>query len=212
MERTSTKGKTIAKRRRPLERPDEILEAALEVFGTKGLAGARMADIADRAGVAKGTVYLYFETKDELFRAVVRKSIGDAVAAMSEASVGETASERLQALIPALWDVLRSAQFHIVYRLVYAELHHFPELTRFYSDEVAAGSLSNYIAEQIEQGIEEEAFRKVDPVVTARMLLALLVKHAVWLSQPDLFRHVASRDAGAVLNDITEFFFAALRR
>ncbi|MGA7306556.1 MAG: TetR/AcrR family transcriptional regulator [Rhodothermales bacterium] len=211
MDVSSTKRKPVA-RRRPLERPDEILEAALEVFGTNGLASARMADIAERAGVAKGTVYLYFETKDELFRAVVRKTIGDAVAAMSEASVGDTARGRLQALMPALWDILRSPQFHTVYRLVYAELHHFPELTRFYSDEVAAGSLSSYIAEEIRQGIDEGEFRDVDPVVTARMLLALFVKHAVWLSRPDLFRHVASRSAEAVLNDITDFFFAALRR
>ena len=62
-------------RRLPEERPKQILEAALAVFAERGLAAARLEDIAKRAGVSKGTIYLYFENKEELFRGVVRDTV-----------------------------------------------------------------------------------------------------------------------------------------
>src|ERR1700685_929594 len=68
-------------RRRKQARPPEILEAALAVFAERGLTGARMEDIAARAGVTKGTIYLYFESKDAVFRALLAESIGERVAA-----------------------------------------------------------------------------------------------------------------------------------
>src|SRR6202142_3712630 len=74
-------------RRRKQARPPEILQAALTVFAEKGLTGARMEDIAARAGVTKGTIYLYFESKDAVFRALLAESNGerlDASAALIE--------------------------------------------------------------------------------------------------------------------------------
>src|SRR5689334_25392266 len=62
-------------RRLPEERPRQILEAALAVFGERGLAGARLEDIAKRAGVSKGTIYLYFPNKEELFRSMIRQTV-----------------------------------------------------------------------------------------------------------------------------------------
>src|ERR687885_303898 len=62
-------------RRRPEERPGQIIEAALQVFGERGLAGARLEDIAKRAGVSKGTIYLYFPNKEELFRSMIRQTV-----------------------------------------------------------------------------------------------------------------------------------------
>src|SRR5512147_1503209 len=62
-------------RRLPEERPRQILDAALEVFGERGLAGARLDDIARRAGVSKGTIYLYFANKEELFREMIRGTL-----------------------------------------------------------------------------------------------------------------------------------------
>ena len=69
-------------RRRPEHRPQQIIEAALEVFGECGLAKSRLQDIADRAGVSKGTIYLYFPNKEELFREMVRQT---AIAAIENA-------------------------------------------------------------------------------------------------------------------------------
>src|SRR3954470_17850474 len=62
-------------RRLPKERPAQIVEAALEAFGERGLAGARLEDIARRAGVAKGTIYSYFPNKEALFQAVIRRTV-----------------------------------------------------------------------------------------------------------------------------------------
>ena len=67
--------------RRKQARPAEILDAALKVFAEKGYAGARMDDIARRAGVTKGTIYLYFENKEAVFKSLVRESIGTTLAA-----------------------------------------------------------------------------------------------------------------------------------
>src|SRR5476651_1052584 len=78
----STKSAQPKWRRRPEHRPQQIIEAALEVFGECGLANARLQDIAERAGVSKGTIYLYFPNKEELFREMVRQT---AVAAIEYA-------------------------------------------------------------------------------------------------------------------------------
>ncbi len=199
-----------ARRRRPEARPDEILTAALDEFAERGLAGARIADIATRAGVAKGTVYLYFETKDDLFRAAVRQTTAEAVAALREAAVGDTARARLEAAIPVFWGAIRSRRFGTVHRLVMGEIHQFPELARFYSQEVA-GQASSLLADLVHEGIEAGEFRRVDPLTAARMLVALCVKHATWFSRPDLFTHLTERPEADVLADVADFFFAALR-
>ena len=70
--------------RRAEDRPREICAAALEVFAEKGFAAARLDEIARRAGVSKGTLYLYFKDKEDLFRAVVRDAIAPNVAAITE--------------------------------------------------------------------------------------------------------------------------------
>lgn len=197
-------------RRRPQERPDEILAAALEEFSQHGLAGARVADIAARAGVSKGTVYLYFETKDDLFRAVIRTTLEDAVAMMADAAVGETATARIEAVLPAFWAFLRSDRFEAVYRLIYATLHQFPELARFYNAEVS-GRMSAFIAELLGEGVERGEFRPVDPAIAARMLVVLCVKHALWLSRQDLFNHLEGQSDEQVLADIASFFFSAIQ-
>src|SRR5579871_2306791 len=74
MPTTATRRHT-KRRRLPGERPQQILDAAFAVFGEHGLAGARLEDIARHAGIAKGTIYLYFPNKEELFREMIRQTI-----------------------------------------------------------------------------------------------------------------------------------------
>ena len=74
-----------ARRRRPDERPTQILEAALDIFGEKGLAAARLEDIAKRAGLAKGTIYLYFPNKEALFREMIRRTLVVRLEALEQA-------------------------------------------------------------------------------------------------------------------------------
>ena len=85
-------------KRRPEERPSQILDAALEVFESRGLAGARREEIAEAAGISKGTIYLYFESKEALFRGVVERTIIGAAKEFAERERTGTAVERLHEL------------------------------------------------------------------------------------------------------------------
>src|ERR1700756_2199725 len=69
--------------RRKEERAPEILDAALSCFAEKGFAACRMDDIARRAGISKGTIYLYFESKEAVFKALAQRAIGERIAAIA---------------------------------------------------------------------------------------------------------------------------------
>src|SRR5262245_37244607 len=91
----------LGRRRAPEERPQQIIDAARAVFDERGLSGARLEDIAQRAGVAKGTIYLYFPDKEALFREVIRQTLvarlealGQEVAA--DVDAGATATQQLR--------------------------------------------------------------------------------------------------------------------
>src|SRR5947208_4887869 len=115
-------------RRLPEERPRQILDAALAVFAERGLAAARLDDIAKLAGLSKGTIYLYFPNKEELFREVVRTSV-IAYIARAEAFF-ETERDPKEALLnwmEGYWGWLRSPVFPAMHRLVNSELRDFPD-------------------------------------------------------------------------------------
>ena len=174
------------RRRAPDARPQQILEAALAEFGEQGLAGARIDDIARRAGIAKGTVYLYFANKEELFQGVVRQTI---VARLDEmrrefGHPGDgTATEQLRAYLRAWWTSLRQPAFRTVYRLVVGELHRFPDLLGFYLDEVASRAMALH-AGVIARGVETGEFRPVDTHAAARIISSTFMTHAIWVSSP----------------------------
>jgi len=198
-------------RRRPEDRPRQILSAALEVFGEQGLAGARIDDIAARAGLSKGTVYHYFPGKDALFRELVRQMVRDNTEGVVAAGAQGSPRELLWAYIHGVWARLRTPGFHAMYRLVLGELNQFPDLTRFYADEIA-GSTVEHVAQLVERGIAAGQFRAVDPRAAGRTLSALLVQNALWAGRPELFTHTASRTDAQVLEEIDEFFFRAIER
>ena len=116
---------SVARRRAPDARPQQILDASLAEFGEQGLAGARLDDIARRAGIAKGTIYLYFPNKEELFRDVVRQTI---VARLEELgrefgqAGGGSATEQLRAYLRAWWASLKQPAFRDVAYRVHGEL------------------------------------------------------------------------------------------
>src|SRR5438067_10251616 len=112
-------------RRLPEERPRQILAAALEVFGEHGLAGARLDDIAKRAGLSKGTIYLYFPNKEELFREMVRDIVVGQLEVAERAVRESTASvtETLTDFMRAYWRRIRGPHFGPLFRLIHAEIH-----------------------------------------------------------------------------------------
>src|SRR5438094_4836764 len=125
-------------KRRKDARPGEIVAAALEVFGERGFAATKLADVARRAGVTKGTVYLYFDSKEALFKAVVRETIVPVIAqgeALARSFTG-SARELLERLVREYWRLVGETALAGIPQLMLAEAAAFPELTRFYYDEV----------------------------------------------------------------------------
>ena len=118
-------------RRLPEERPHQILDAAFEVFGEHGLASARLDDIAKRAGVAKGTIYLYFPNKEALFKEMIRQTVIAHLERSERDFVADTAApattDQLRDYMQGYVVLTRSPAYQVVMRLVIAELHRFPE-------------------------------------------------------------------------------------
>jgi AcrR family transcriptional regulator len=192
------------------EREKQIVEAALAVFGERGVAGARLEEIAQRAGVGKGTIYLYFASKDDLFRAVVQHTVVEAVMRFTEAERAGGVEERLRGLLADFWRYVRSQSFQTMYRLVLGELSQFPELVKSYSQQVS-GRVSAAVAQLLEEGIAAGVFRPSDARTTARMIISLFLTHALWSERRDLFRHLGEKTDEDVLTDLVEFYTSAIR-
>jgi AcrR family transcriptional regulator len=202
-----------ARRRAPDERPQQILDAALAVFDEEGLDRARLDDIARRAGVAKGTIYLYFPNKEELFREVVRQTIGsrlEAARGRVAANPDLPAERQLCAYMRDWWDFLRTPSTIAVYRLVIGELHRFPELAAFYLEEVVMPARA-FVGGLIARGIERGEFRAVEPAATARMFAALFVGHALWLCKPEMARSFGAVEPDMLFDQLCDFALHALR-
>jgi AcrR family transcriptional regulator len=199
-------------RRLPEERPAQILAAALEVFGERGLAASRLEDIAKRAGLSKGTIYLYFPNKEELFREMVRDTVVSKIERREEEFNARTgsATDALVDFMRGHWMFIRSPQFAPLFRLIHAEIHHFPDLARFYAEEVAARG-QRLIARIIEHGIATGEFRPVDPAAAARMLTAPFVIHGLWCTHREAFSSVARKSDEQILDEMIDFYLHAIR-
>src|SRR5205814_8947314 len=159
--------------------PDEILAAALEVFADRGFAATKLDDVARLAGVTKGTIYLYFDSKEALFKAVVRETIVPVLAqgeALARSFTG-SARELLERLVREYWRLVGETSLAGIPKLMMAEAATFPELTRFYYDEVVTRG-HRLMAGVIERGIENGEFRSVDVKVAAKLAMSPLM-HAV---------------------------------
>jgi AcrR family transcriptional regulator len=165
--------------RRPEARPDEIIDAALAVFGQSGFARAKLDDVARHAGVSKGTLYLYFDSKESLFREMVRARVVAALAEAEEFVRGYHGSARdlLVQLVRRMYIRIRCEQMTRIARLVQGELGHFPELARFYFDEVILRA-RRLVEEVLERGAATGEFRPSEHGFAARGLSSLLVHTA----------------------------------
>jgi AcrR family transcriptional regulator len=168
-------------RRRKDARPEEIVVAALEVFGERGFAATKLEDVARRAGVTKGTIYLYFDSKDALFKAVVRESIVPALA-LGERFVAEHAGPAralFAQLVRKWWELVGETRLAAIPKLVMAEATSFPELARFYYQEVVRRGKALFAA-VLERGIAAGEFRRLDVPQAVGLAMAPLV-HAIVL-------------------------------
>ena len=204
-------GSATTRRRAPTIRPQQIHDAAFHEFGERGLAATRLDDVARRAQVAKGTIYLYFPNKEALFREMVRTTIVDAIATAEAAEAGydgERTEDLLRLLVTRWWQFLRTERVTTLTRLVHAELQHFPDLMAFYAEEVIARA-RRLIAAVVARGIAGGEFRPLDPQVAARMLSAIWISHAVWASHRELHPSLGTDEA--MLDDMLAFYLHALR-
>ena len=202
------------RRRSPEERPAQILEAAFAEFGERGLAGARLDDIARRAGIAKGTIYLYFPNKDALFCEMVRTSLVERIAEAEARAAAEqtgTATEQLRAFMHHWWAFLRTPTYTTIHRLVISEIRSVPELAEFYAREVIQRA-HRLIGGIVQRGVEAGEFRPVDPPVAARMMSSMFTSQALWCRNRDVFKHLEFPGSDElVLEQLTDFVLHALR-
>ena len=169
------------RRRRKEARPAELTAAALDVFAEKGFAATRLDDIAARAGVSKGTVYLYFDNKEALFKAAVEAAMTPAIEA-AEALAGDTrrpAAELLREFVLGWWQLVGSTSLGALPRLLVAESRNFPELAAWFHDKMISRAL-RAMATIIEQGIATGEFRPAPPLLAARIVFAPMFSFIIW--------------------------------
>ena len=134
--------------RRAEDRPREICAAALEVFAEKGFAAAKLDDIAKRAGVSKGTLYLYFKDKEQLFRAVVRDAVVPNVDRLRAALIqtGLPFGDLVRMFLANFVEVANRVPVGAVAKMVISESRNFPELAKVWHDEVVSKALGTVTA------------------------------------------------------------------
>ena len=167
--------------RRKAARPEELVTAAVDVFVERGYAATRLDDIARRAGVTKGTIYLYFANKEALFKAMVRQTMVPAIA-RAEQTVAEhrgPAAELFRELVLGWWAVIGDGRLSGIPKLLMAEAGNFPELARFYYDEVISRG-HKLMASVLERGISTGEFRPLDVKLAVRLAWAPVIHAANW--------------------------------
>ncbi len=167
--------------RRKDARPQELLAAALDLFVERGYAAARLDDVAARAGVSKGTLYLYFENKEELFKAVVRENLVSALAEAEDQIERSSSNSRdlLRAFILNWWERVGKTKLSGISKLMMAESGNFPDVARFYHEEVIS-RCNALIVGILERGIARGEFRAVDTVNANLVIVAPIVMLMMW--------------------------------
>jgi len=169
-----------SRRRRKAARPAELLEAAIEVFAEKGFAAARLEEVARRAGVSKGTAYLYFPTKEALFKAAIREVVVTRLA-MGEREVEDWQGSNaalLRRMLEQWGQLVRSRQGGLL-KLIVAEARNFPDLAAWYHAEVGARG-HRLLTAVLERGIAQGEFRGGDVEAMAQVVACPLAFRAIW--------------------------------
>ncbi len=173
----------VKKRGRPRkdERPAEILEAGFREFADKGFLATRLDDVAARAGVAKGTVYLYYESKEALFEAAVRSRVMPVVAqvgTLADAHDGPTI-ELLRLIVRTMYVRLADPEVRTLMRILIADGQRFPGLIKFYHREVLS-KLTAVLNALIQRGVSRGEYRKGALTDLPEVLVAPGVMGAIW--------------------------------
>ena len=181
----------LARRERRKEaRPGELLDAALDLFVEKGYAATRSEEVAARAGVSKGTLFLYFPSKEELFKAVVRENMSGRFAEWEqefEAFEGSTA-DMVRYCMRVWWERIGATRASGITKLIISEARNFPDLAAFYQQEVIRPA-NVLIRRILQRGVDSGEFRPVDVEYTAFSIVApmvflIMMKHSLGACAP----------------------------
>ena len=170
------------RRRRKEARPQELLAAAAQVFLEQGFAAAKVEDIAARSGVAKGTVYLYFKSKEEIFEALVRENIAPIFHRVQETaqSFPGTTSELIGHLVASVYrELIEVPEKRVVVRILIAEGPRFPQLVAYYHSQILAPA-EQLLGQIIRRGVSSGEFRACPAVDHPKVLIGPAIMAAVW--------------------------------
>ncbi|HQZ11729.1 MAG TPA: TetR/AcrR family transcriptional regulator [Devosia sp.] len=165
-------------RRRAEARPDEVLDAALDLFMEKGFAATRVEDIAKRAGLSKGAVYLYFPSKEKILEGLVHRALVPVAESALAYATGYDGDPRLviTMMMKLIATRLSDPKVNAIPALIVREVRTFPELAEMYRREVLDRVLP--VAEGlIRRGVEQGYFRPVDPELTIRSIVGPILLH-----------------------------------
>lgn len=199
------------RRRRKEARPAELTSAALDLFVEKGYAATRLEDVAARAGVSKGTLYLYFDGKEDLFKAVVREGLLPALAMGESLAAGFAGSsdELLREVVMGMWRQIGSQRIGGIPKLVFAEARNFPEIAQFYHQEVILRGTA-LIRGVIERGIARGEFRPTNVAAAIHIVISPVLMRMIWRHSIDMCEK-AGVDAEEYFSEYFEIMLRGLR-
>ena len=169
------------RKRRKAARPSELTAAALALFVEKGYAATRLEDIAKRAGVSKGTLYLYFDSKEALFKAVIAEGILPVLAENEAIAAGHSGSAfaLLERFLDTWWSRIGETAYAGITKLMVAEAMNFPALAQYYNEQVIVRCRA-LVAQALERGMETGEFRRMDVPTAVDLLTAPILMLLIW--------------------------------
>jgi TetR/AcrR family transcriptional regulator len=181
----------LAKReRRKGARPGELLDAALDLFVEKGFAATRSEEVAARAGVSKGTLFLYFPSKEELFKAVVRENLSGRFTEWNQEfeDFQGSSADMVRHCMRVWWERIGATRASGITKLMLSEARNFPELAAFYQQEVIRPA-TDLIRRILQRGVDRGEFRPLDIDyavfgIIAPMVFLIMMKHSLGACVP----------------------------
>lgn len=209
MRKPSGKQTAASRTARPnkLDRRGEILDAAFQVFAAHGYEAARIEEVARRAGIAKGTIYLYFRDKERLFQAVVRNLLPKRPAALMADLQGRSA-DVLRALVAQMYtNLVSNPKVPFIFRMLVAESNRFPEISEIYHREIVAHGITA-MQQVLSKGMAAGEFRKAPVAAFPQIIAAPALLAMVWQL---LFGRAHALDLDAYMQAHLDFVLGGLR-
>ncbi len=168
-------------RRRKEDRPEEIAEAAFDAFAQKGYSATKVEDVAKRAGVSKGLLYLYYKTKEELFKAVIRNVVVRRIDPLIDMldDPDRSAEEFIRGPMLGLLKQMPGSPIAIVIRLLISEGPRHPDLVDYYWDNVASRGLAAF-GGMLDRAVERGEFRDCPAAEQPQLFLAPVIMSVIW--------------------------------